>query len=315
MHKAQAQNLTILFILIGSLLLGFQKIALCQSCKDHRALILLSSNFKPYGQAADIIADTLSMRCPEIDIKLKEIKEHDLLYLQRLKRSYKPSVIFPVGTEALVQSQEVFPEIPKIFSMVLDPPDEAINSQNTYGVVLSIDYKLEIKQLLELKPIIQTIGCLYSEDTEDIVKKLKDIVNYFGVNLFAIKLNSIKELEDKLKELFENADAIIAVPDTLIYNNIIAPRIIYSSIRFQKPFVGLSKKFTASGALFSIDCDYLDSARQAALMGIKVITKKAIKNPVEFCKDFTTYFNLRTARLIGLKVKPELLKNFTIISN
>ena len=129
-----------------------------------------------------------------------------------------------------------------------------------------------------------------------------------------MKLASIKELEDRLDELFRASDAILAIPDTAIYNSIIAPRIIYMSIRYQKPLIGLSKKFTAAGALFSVDCDYLKSVRQAAKMAIEIMNGSSPEKTIEYCKEFTIYFNLRTARLIGLNIRSEDLKGLTIVA-
>ncbi len=303
-----------LLLLINALIIAFTPIsAFSKDCSSQRALILLSSSFGPYIDAASILTNELKRNCPNIEIEQEDIQEPRGLFFKS-KRKSRPTIVFPIGTDALIEAQRRYPNSPKVFSMVLDPPQEAILGSNTFGVILKIYYEKELEQLKRIKPDIKTIGCLYSKDTEEIIKELKKIVPTYGMQLIAIKLTSMKELEDKLDDLFRVSDAILAIPDTVIYNSIIAPRIIYMSIRYQKPFIGLSKKFTTSGALFSVDCDYLKSVRQAAKMAIEIMNGRSPERPVEYCKEFTTYFNLRTARLIGLKMSSEELKGLTIVA-
>ena len=302
------------FLLILALLTVFIPASVfSRDCSSQRALILLSSFFGPYINAASTLKNELKRYCPNMEIEQEDIEESRGLFFKG-KGKFRPTIVLPVGTDALIEAQRRYPNTPKVFSMVLDPPQEAILGSNTFGVILKIHYEKELEQLKRIKPDIETIGCLYSKDTEKIIKELRRIVLRHGIKLIAVKLTSIKELEDRLDDLFRVSDAILAIPDTVIYNSIIAPRIIYMSIRYQKPFVGLSKKFTSAGALFSVDCDYLKSVRQAAWMAIEIMNGRAPERPIEYCKEFTIYFNLRTARLIGLEVSSEELRGFTIVA-
>jgi ABC-type uncharacterized transport system substrate-binding protein len=126
-------------------------------CHKSRVLIAISSTFEPYLTAADALRAELIRRCPGIYIKRATIADSKHSKLSRIKRRFDPDIVICIGTDATIAAQQIFPDIPKVFSMVLDPPAELIQSPNTFGVIIDIPYLKEIELLKELDTISNTI--------------------------------------------------------------------------------------------------------------------------------------------------------------
>ncbi len=281
------------------------------ACPEKEVLIVVSNHFGPYITASNALEKELETNCPRLLVK-KIFLDQDKTIARRFKKQ-SIALILPVGTEAAMVVHRLFPGIPAVFSMVLDPSPVLTNDPNDFGVVLDIPYKQVVKRLCMLAPYISTIGILYTNESESMVHRITDELSDTRLQVVKIKLKSTEHLEERLDEVLRLADALVAIPDMNIYNSIVAPRIIFEAIRHKKPFVGLSKNFTLSGALFSLDCDYKDIGMQAAEMGLDILAGHIPDTRIRYPRKFTAYLNLYTARLIGLSPNSKVLEAFKVV--
>ncbi|RUM88215.1 MAG: hypothetical protein DSZ23_04765, partial [Thermodesulfatator sp.] len=163
-------------------------------------------------------------------------------------------------------------------------------------------------------PHVSRIGVLFTEESEETVNRMTDQIVGSDAQLIALRIDSPEELQERLDEIFRLADVLVAVPDTNIYSSVVVPRIIFQAIRYGRPFVGLSRNFTEAGALFSLDCDYEDTGRQAAEMALKILSGRRPKVRIQSPRRFTATINLHTARLLGLKIDSRVLEDFQVLT-
>ncbi len=284
------------------------------ACPQDDVMILLSSDFWPYVTAADSLEQELKTRCPAIHIRRLYLDQLKTVTQKAERRQTAPSLVFPIGTEAVVAAQKRFPAIPIVFSMVLDPSPSLLAGQNIYGVVLDIPCQEIWKQLKSIAPHVSRPGILYTDDSWGTARNMANILRENGINPVLIKIDSSEQIQHGIEDILRLSDALIAIPDTNIYNKIVAPRIIFEAIRHRKPFVGLSKNFTESGALLSVDSDYEDIGIQAADMGLDILSGNVPASRIQFPRKFSTSLNLHTARLIGLVPGSETIKAFNIVA-
>ncbi len=301
--------LTALAVLALFFCISFESLA---ACSGVNAAIVVSDHFGPYITAANAIEKHLAVKCPDAFVSkffLDQGRDSGF----RLNTG-SPDIIFTVGTKASMTAHNMFPGILSIFSMVLDPPPVLLDKSNRYGVALDIPCREVLKFLLMLVPQVTRIGVLYTEESENMLDRMAGEIASSGLQLVQILVNSPEHIQERLEEVFRFSDALIAVPDMNIYNSIVAPRIIFEAIRQGKPFVGLSKNFTLSGALFSLDCDYNDIGIQAADLGLEILSGHKPVQKIQYPRKFTAYLNIHTARLIGLMPDKKVLDAFKIIA-
>ena len=281
-------------------------------CQGQDVAIVVSNHFGPYITAANAIERRITGRCTDIKIsKFFLDQEKDI---SRRLGKVSPDVIFPVGTQAAMEVHGMFPGIPLIFSMVLDPPAVLVEKSNEYGVVLDIPYKDIMRFLLMLVPSVSRIGVLYTEDSLGMLDRIDKELENTDLQLVKMQVLSPEHIQERLKDVFRLSDALLAIPDMNIYNSIVAPRIIFEAIHQGKPFVGLSKNFTMSGALFSLDCDYNDIGTQAADLWLEILAGETPVKKIQYPRKFTAYLNLHTASLIGLVPDKKVLDAFKIVA-
>ncbi len=282
------------------------------TCNGQKAFIVVSNHFGPYITASNALEKQLRHKCPGLFVN-KIFLDHENDLRDRLGKS-AVAVFFPVGTKAATVIHNLFPRTPMVFSMVLDPAPVLRHDPYSYGVVLDIPYGQIVKRLRMLVPNVSRIGILYTDESRGIVNRIINDLDGMDIRFIIIKLDSPEQLHEKLEESFRKADALIAIPDSNIYNSILAPRIIFEAIRHKRPFVGLSKNFTLSGALFSLDCDYKDVGIQAADVGVEILSGRRPEKKIQYPRKFTGYLNMHTARLIGLSPGPKIRKAFRIVA-
>ncbi|OCC14590.1 ABC transporter substrate-binding protein [Dissulfuribacter thermophilus] len=306
----------ILFILITLTSLLITSKAYPQANKpdsDLKILIIISSNHKSYLEAYHALVEEIIKRYSKAKIMHIIIDEEYLLILKKLKKTFLPSLIISIGTEATIKAINLFPNTLKVFTMVLDPNEKILNAQKTYGVALDVPYKKILKELTRICPETRLVGTIYTNEGLHHADRLHRISNEMGFDFLGLKLNTEKDIERQFKPFIKKVQAIIAIPDPNVFNSIITPRIIYFSIKFKRPFVGLSKNFTASGALFSLDSSFSSIGRQTALLSLKLLRKEHIDHKIEYPNFYTVYLNIRTAKVIGLNIKRDILHQFKVI--
>lgn len=233
-----------------------------------RASIILSNDAGPYLQAlAGIKASFLpnrGVRFSEYNLKT----EHSSLIVDAVSHE-KPQVLFVLGTPALTLAKEKFAETPTIFCMTL--ASKETSAANLTGVTLDIPLMEKLSKVREVAPDMKKIGIIHSAAFSISAQEVARLQESLGIKLVLRKIESEKSLPDALEDIQWQIDLLLMVPDSNIYSSHSVYYLLQESAKTLFPVVGLSSYYTKAGALFSIDCDYVDLGRQSAEIAMRVL--------------------------------------------
>ncbi len=229
--------------------------------------------------------------------------------------SMSPDIIVSIGTPATDMLASSGISVPVIYSMVLDPSDSVRNRPGFAGVVLDIPLGEQIAWFSRIVPDVENLSVLYSEESEAWLSRIREAATVSGVEITGIRFSGRADLVDALSSVVGRTQGLLAIPDGTIYNQVITPRIIYFTLENRLPFMGLSSNFTRAGALFSLDCDYVDIGRQTGEMAARILLGENIDSmPDEFPERITPVINIRSARILGIKIREDIQKKAVIIN-
>jgi putative tryptophan/tyrosine transport system substrate-binding protein len=220
----------------------------------------------------------------------------------------KPDIVFAVGTKAAKLAEVSFKNKPLVYSMVLNP--EKLVGSNLAGVLLDVPIKMQLESLKKVLPEAKKIGVVYTTDSTNRVAELNQACVELGMQLIKHKVNDEKELPAALADLTWQINCLLMIPDSKIYFPQSVKYLLLESLRQKFPVIGLSKYHTKSGALLSIDCDYVDLGRQAGEIALRILNgeKPADIKPVK-PRRTSLSINLFTAERLGIRFAPEIIKN------
>ena len=98
----------------------------------------------------------------------------------------------------------------------------------------------------------KTIGVLTSKADSIDKLTLARCAKKYGLKIYFTYIDNKDNLTSKFKKTLRNSDAILALPDTHIYNSRTVKNILLTSYRHRKPIIGFSDDFVQAGALTAI---------------------------------------------------------------
>ena len=147
------------------------------------------------------------------------------------------------------------------------------------------------------------IGLLYSASTPIDLAHLRHHVSERGARLIGRSVSSAENIFPALDDLLGNSDALLALPDNMIYNNTNIRNILLSSYRSGVPFIGLSQAYVTAGALGAIFASQKQSADQIAETILSFARTGKLPEP-QYSRDFTISLNPEVARSLGIELLP-----------
>lgn len=299
--------LGILALLVSFLLLP----SASQAGRPERVMVILSSSHPSYLECSRGVSEYLEGA--PVPVVLDQVLLQELHSDGRRRMSRGCSLVISIGSEAADFAAKRFSRAPVVFSMVLDPPKWLISRENVYGICLDIPAWRYAAWFRELIAGFNTLGVLYTRASVGKVEQMRRQLEGTGVALEAVRVDDLSQLPNLLDQLASRAQALLAIPDEVLYNNVIAPRIIYLTVRRRLPFAGLSVNFTRAGALFSLDVDYRRLGHKTGRLAAALLEGRTPEERIQFPDSVVPHLNLRTAKLIGLKLDERLIAKFEII--
>lgn len=220
----------------------------------------------------------------------------------------KPDIIFAIGTKAAKLAEQSFKNKPIVYAMVLNP--EKLTGTNLAGVLLDVPVKMQLESLRKVYPEAKKIGVVYTSDSTSRISDLSQACAELGLQLVKRKVNDEKELPAALADVTWQINCLLMIPDAKIYFPQSVKYLLLESLRQKFPVIGLSKYHSKSGALLSIDCDYVDLGRQAGDIALRILNGEKPAD-IKPAKPRKTSFsiNLSTAARLDIKFSPEIIKN------
>lgn len=221
-------------------------------------------------------------------------------------------LVYAVGAQAVKLAVGKIKGRPLVFSMILNPEENAVvqleGDSIVTGVSLDLSPKMQLELFKKIMPDLNTVGLFYSEQNavfaEEAVKAGKEL----SLVIRTFKLNTDVEVVQTLKSSIETIDALWLIPDTVVCTKDSMVYILKYSLEKKKAVIGFAEYLSKAGALFSCINDYEDNGRQAAELAIRIFNNESGKVlSVRKPKKINYVINLRIAQMIGRNIPEKVL--------
>jgi putative tryptophan/tyrosine transport system substrate-binding protein len=229
------------------------------------------------------------------------------------------AVIFASGGAAMLRAaMAATSTIPIIFSLAGDPVKLGVVSSlnrpggNVTGVTFT-SAPLGAKRLeliRELVPNARRIALLVNPNSvgaaED-ERQLEAITNLAAAQLLIINASSVNEINAAFASLLQQkADVLLIPPDGLMSGW--REHLVALAAHYAIPTVYFEREFVADGGLISYGTPLRDSYHQAGIYAGRILGgAKPVDLPIVQATKFELVLNLKTAKMLGLKVPQTLL--------
>lgn len=235
----------------------------------------------------------------------------DLQETEKLVVAENSELVIALGVKALDAASKLRHTTPVlgIFTPLPTFNNFLQNSRRDLGnfsaIVLDQPYTRQISLIKTILPDARSIGILLGPTSSQYGEHLKDDGEKNALSVFEESIGQEADLIPKLQKLLETTDALMAIPDPLIYNRETAQPILFTSYRHLKPVFGYSQSYVRAGALAAVFSNTKQLARQAAEIAIKSQQPPNLLPPPQSPKYFSVMVNYQVARSLNIPVMDE----------
>jgi putative ABC transport system substrate-binding protein len=227
----------------------------------------------------------------------------------------KVDIIITQGTPAALAAKKTTTVIPIVMAIVGNPVETGIvvslarpggNITGSSFFWAEVNAK-RLEFMKDLNPSLARAGALMNPDNPamtSILRVMEDTARALNVNLQAVNVRRIDELEVVIKFARAQVEALIVVDDGLFISN--AQRIAELAARSRLPSIGF-REYCEAGGMVAYGVDFPQIWRRAAAFVDKILKgAKPADLPIEQATRFEFIINLKTAKAIGFEVPPAL---------
>jgi ABC-type uncharacterized transport system substrate-binding protein len=162
-------------------------------------------------------------------------------------------------------------------------------------------------QLIRLAfPHLTRVGVLLGSGQRSIVGELSDALRAEGIDLVHGFLSGDERLIAPLEEVLSEAELLLAIPDSRVFNRNTAQSLFLTSYRYRDPVLGYSRSLTRAGALLSLHSSPAQIGRQAAEWVDRAIGSASSQLPDSaYPAYFSVSINRQVARSLGFVLPQE----------
>ncbi len=273
-------------------------------------VIIKSNDITAYNQATDGFYSKLTADIAEYNLQGRPNKAPHVI--KKIKRN-PPKLIFALGALAAVTAKESFPNIPIIYTMVLNAENKNLAAPNIAGIKIEVSALKQFKILKKLVPGTRKIGVLYSERTEKTILNAQKSAQLLRLELVAIKIRQQEEVPSAVKGLLKEVDSLWLIPDSIVVNKDSLHYLLLLSLENHIPFMVYNKIFVKGGALLSPAVNYTQVGRQAGKLAQQTLNGTSLPLTITPPADTEWAVNLYTAQNMGLNIPAEVLSLFKYV--
>jgi putative ABC transport system substrate-binding protein len=258
---------------------------------------------------------TQSLQKSDIAIKIIELnyKADGAENIRSKINLIRPDLIISIGSPSTIFIKENFPDLPLVFSTVLNPETSGIiaesdSNRSMTGASLDIPIDIQFQKFKMVYQSLNSLGVIYTDQTSALIDRAREIAPQLGLELIAIKIESDRDVPRALDSLCRIVDGIWTIADDSIYTPQATKFMILVSLRNKKPIMGFSPSFVKSGALFGLNYDYKDIGRRAGDLALRYFQGEPLAEiPIAAPGVIYLHINLKTARQLGIDVDQSLV--------
>ncbi|MCP4650427.1 MAG: hypothetical protein GY853_10160 [PVC group bacterium] len=276
--------------------------------------VIKSQADTPYESALQGIKDELRADKVKVRVLGYELKKNEQNSYARMAQEIKaanPQFVITLGTIATKFAQQVIPEMPVVFSMVLGAERSSIDPP---GVSLDIPFEMKVEYMKRVIPEIERFGVIYSPDSYALYKEISVACAKNEVQILGTQINSAKEFPVVLHDILRQIDCYVMLSDSMIYFPKAVEHMLLDCLHQKIPVVGLSSPYTKAGALISFDCDYHDIGVQTVGIIARLLKgEKATQIGILRPRRIRVSLNSLIAKRLGIEISNNLMREIDVI--
>ena len=243
------------------------------------------------------------------------VKVIDLSEAEKLVVAENSELVIALGVKALVASSKlklttpvlgVFTPLPTFNSLLASSRREL---GNLSAIVLDQPYARRFSLIKTVLPEAKNLGVLLGPNSSLDMEDIRDTGESAQFNILQESIQKESDLIPHLTTLLEISDALMAIPDSLVYTRETAQPILLTSYRHQKPVFGFSQSYVRAGALAAVYSTSKQLAKQAAEISIKSQQASSLLPPPQAPKYFSVALNYQVARSLNIQLADESIIN------
>lgn len=248
------------------------------------------------------------VRISAVNLRVKVI---DLQEAEKLVVAENSELVIALGVKALEAASKlkhttpvlgVFTPLPTFNSLLL-------TSRRDLGsfsaIVLDQPYLRQMSLIKTVLPEARSIGVLLGPTSSQYGELLKDEAEKNGFSISEENVYQESDLIPRLQKTLEATDALMAIPDPLVYSRETAQPILFTSYRHQKPVFGYSQSYVKAGALAAVYSKPSQLARQAAEIAFSSQQAPSLLPPPQTPKYFSIMVNYQVGRSLNIPILEE----------
>lgn len=252
-----------------------------------------------------IFSKKLNFNISRIDIKGPSLPEK----IEKQLQSKNPDIIFSIDHASALLARQLLPESP-IFIAQIAPSVSLENTNNIRGISMEVPLAIQLDWIKRTVPNAHSVGLIYSTDLNR--KKINQVLSLtkkMNLELISEQISTPQEFPQALKSVLRRADIILGLDDPVVITRETAKAILLSSFRQRIPFVGLSRKWVKSGALFSLESNDFSVGKQSGKIIEMMLKNKIHRNSsIQYPIDINYILNMKTARHMKIDISSDLIK-------
>ena len=281
--------------------------AITHADKTYNIVLVTSSNSRPYISSANAVKN--SIRKSESVILSTKTLTIEELYSKKSTLPKTTDLFVPIGRRALKETLKYSAETPVLASLVSEYDFEKLigsqqNLNNANIGVIYIDQPLDRHLSFSRLafPNSNNFGFIISSDNKNTIDKLTSLNDK---NHYIEILNYGDNVISTLSHMLNNSDALIALPDPIVFNLRTTRSILLSTYRKRIPVIGFSKSYVKAGALAAIYSTPELIGKQTGEIITDLVLNTSPNNkllplPRQYSKYFSISVNNRVSRSLGL---------------
>ena len=176
------------------------------------------------------------------------------------------------------------------------------NSKFFSAIFLDQPVARQVRLIAAILPDRHRVGVLFDSFPQDELVHLRQQVSKYGLSLHEREVSPALPLYDALREVLQESEVLLALPDSSIYNSSTLRNILLTTYRSNVPLVGFSPSYVKAGALCAVFSTPVQIAAQAA-MAIQQLWETSALPAAQYPPLFEVMVNEQVAHSLGLNIK------------
>lgn len=269
------------------------------------AIVVISSETSTsYVATADaLLAELERGGMPRADVLLRNASD-----LGGVDEPTAPGLFIALGTEALKQVLAREVRAPVIAALIPRMGFERVTKEfgkkapnSVTAVYLDQPLRRQLDLLRLAMPDAKRVGVLWGPESASLQPALASVLQSRGLQEVGGQVSVGGALFSGLKAALDNADVLLAIPDSYVYNSATVANILFATYRARVPMLAFSPSYVKAGALMSLHTASAHIGVQAAVM-VRSWLHSGILPPPQYPTDFSVTVNEHVARSLGLKL-------------